>query len=565
MLTVLLHLAGGVAMLTWGLHMVESGVMRAYGTQLRHLMGNSLGNRFKAFAAGLAVTGALQSSTATALIATSFAARNLMGPVTGLAVMLGANVGSTLIVQAFSLNLSWISPLCLIVGMWMFERGKGSRSRDLGRALIGLGLMLLALALMVQVMRPAEGAPELRTVLGALSGQPILNAALAAGLTWAAHSSIPVMLFVMSIASSHAIPMDSALAMVLGINIGSTLNPYMQGLKGGDNVRRRLPTGNLLLRAGVCLVLLAFCSPLSQLLEHVAGDPGHLVVDLHTGLNLAIALLFIGLLDPIARWLEKLLPDNTSSANPDAPRYLDPALLASPSVALACATREALHMGDIVEEMLRASMPTLLGGDRQKVVEICRRDNAVDQLHEAIKLYVTRLMRESLTEAEAHRALTIIAFVINLEHVGDIIDKNLMELASKKIKGQLRFSEEGERELVALFQCVLDCLHQAQAAFVSSDAVTAQKLLDSKDEVRTLERAAADNHLQRLRDGRAESISSSSLHVDVVRDLKRIHSHICAVAYPVLEQAGVAQTEGASKPALDQLSGLDAALHRRAG
>lgn len=538
MLTILLHLAGGVAMLTWGLHMVESGIMRAYGSSLRHLMSRSLGNRCKAFAAGLAITSALQSSTATGLIATSFAARKLMGPVTALAVMLGANVGSALIVQAFSLNLSWISPACLIAGMWLFEHGKGSKGRDVGRALIGLGLMLLALALMVQTMRPAEVAPELRTILAALGGQPLLNAALAALLTWAAHSSIPVMLFIMSLSSSHAIPLDSAVAMLLGVNIGSTLNPYLQGLKGGDNLRRRLPTGNLLLRGGVCLALLTVSGPLTQLLERLPLDAGHLIVNLHTGLNLAVALLFIGLLGPVARGLERLLPDNSSAANPDAPRYLDPSALESPSVALACAMREALHMGDIVEDMLRASIPALLSDDRQRVLEICQRDNAVDQLHEAIKLYVTRIMRESLNEADAHRALTIISFVINLEHIGDIIDKNLMELASKKIKSQVRFSEEGAQELEALYQYVLDSLHQAQAIFVSNAADTAQKLLDGKEKVRALERTAADNHVQRLCDGRPESIASSSLHVDVARDLKRIHSHICVVAYSVLELPG---------------------------
>ncbi|WP_245644145.1 Na/Pi cotransporter family protein [Paraburkholderia oxyphila] len=215
MILIVLHLAGGVALLTWGLHMVESGLMRAFGASLRRFMARSLGNRFNAFCAGLAITGALQSSTATGMIASSFAARGLMAPVTGLAIMLGANVGSTLIVQAFALDLSWISPACVLVGMVLFERGKDSRNRDIGRASIGLGLMLLALTLLVSTVQPAETAPALRTVLGALAGEPVLNAALACVLTWAAHSSIPVVLFVMSLANLHSIPMDSAIAMVL--------------------------------------------------------------------------------------------------------------------------------------------------------------------------------------------------------------------------------------------------------------------------------------------------------------------------------------------------------------
>jgi phosphate:Na+ symporter len=552
MLSTLLHLAGGVAMLTWGLHMVESGVMRAYGSALRQLMSRSLGNRGTAFAAGLAVTGALQSSTATGLIATSFAARQLMTPVSGLALMLGANVGSALIVQAFALNLSWISPLCLVAGMWLFERGRGSRGRDLGRVLIGLGLMLLALALMVQIMGPAQGAPELRVILAALSGQAIVNAALAAALTWAAHSSIPVMLFVMSLTASHAIAPDSAVAMVLGVNIGSTLSPYLQGLKGGSNRRRRLPTGNLWLRGGGSLALLAVSAPLAHLIARLPLDAGQMPVLFHTALNLAFAVLFIGVLGPVARLLERLLPDNDDLESPDAPRYLDPDALDSPSMALSCATREALHMGDIVEDMLRASIPALLADDRQAVAAICRRDDAVDRLYEAITLYMARVMRDSLAGADARRALTIIAFVINLEHIGDIIDKNLMELAAKKIKGRLRFSDEGADELTTLYQHVLDSLHLAQSVFVSNTAAAAQQLLDGKETIRALERIAAENHLQRLCEGRPESISSSSLHVDVARDLKRIHSHICAVAYPVLERRSVARAgmERSPRPSL---------------
>ncbi|WP_024301630.1 Na/Pi cotransporter family protein [Pseudogulbenkiania sp. MAI-1] len=541
MFLVLLHLAGGVALLTWGLHMVESGIMRACGAGLRQVMAGSLSNRFKAFLAGLGVTAVLQSSTATGLIASAFAARKLMTPVTGLAIMLGANVGSTLIVQAFSLDLSWLSPACLVAGMALFERGKGSQHGNIGRALIGLGLMLLALALLVGTMRQAETAPAVRSILGVLTGQPLLTAGLAALLTWCAHSSTPVVLFVMSLAGAHAMPLDSALAMVLGANIGSALNPYVEGAKGNDNVRKRLPTGNLLLRGGVCLALLPLVSLLADLLSGWSSDASHLIAHVHTLLNLAIAVVFIGLLGPLAELLERLFPDNRQAESPDAPRYLDPSAIGSPSVALACATREALHMGDVVEDMLRRSIPALLGDDRRMVSEVVRRDDAVDRLHEAIKLYVTAVTREGLEPADGRRAMAIMSFVINMEHIGDIVDKNLMELAAKKIKGKLRFSEEGAAELLALHEQVLDSFHRAQAAFVSSCVKTAERILDDKVTVRDLEREGADKHLLRLRDGRPESILSSSLHLDVLRDLKRIHSHICATAYPILEQQVAAE------------------------
>jgi phosphate:Na+ symporter len=533
---IVLHLAGGVALLTWGLHMVESGLMRAFGASLKRFMGKSLGNRFNAFFAGLAITGALQSSTATGMIASSFAARGLMRPVTGLAVMLGANVGSTLIVQAFSLDLSWISPACLLVGMAMFEKGKGSRNRDIGRALIGLGLMLLALTLLVSTVQPAESAPALRTVLGALAGEPVLNAALACLLTWAAHSSIPVVLFVMSLANLHSVPMDSAIAMVLGANVGSALNPYFEAAKGDDRSRRRLPAGNLLLRGGVCILLLGLCSPLAQLLNGMPGDASRAIANFHTGFNVGIAVMFIGFLDPVSRLLERLLPAPGIADDSDAPRYLDEDALQTPAQALACAAREVIRMSEVVDTMLSESVPVLLANDRRAVSELSDRDDTVDMLHDAIKRYVTDITREPLSEEDRRWASAIMTAVINLEHIGDIIDKNLLEIAQKKIKMQLSFSPEGAEELRMMHRSVTGSFHRAQALLVSGRTQTAAQLIADKQALRRLERSARDRHLDRLREGLPDSIASSSLHLDVLRDLVRIQSHICALAYPLLER-----------------------------
>ncbi|HKR46829.1 MAG TPA: Na/Pi cotransporter family protein [Paraburkholderia sp.] len=536
MILIVLHLAGGVALLTWGLHMVESGLMRAFGASLRRFMARSLGNRFNAFCAGLAITGALQSSTATGMIASSFAARGLMGAVTGLAVMLGANVGSTLIVQAFSLDLSWISPACLLIGMALFERGKGSRNRDIGRASIGLGLMLLALTLLVSTVQPAETAPALRTVLGALSGEPVLNAALACVLTWAAHSSIPVVLFVMSLARLHTVPLDIAIAMVLGANVGSALNPYFEAAKGDDLSRRRLPAGNLLLRGGVCVLLLAVCSPLARLLDTLPGDASRTIADFHTGLNVAIAVVFIGLLDPVARLLERMMPSPAAGDDACSPRYLDESALQSPPLALACAAREVIRMSEIVEAMLRESVPVLLANDRRAVSDIASRDDTVDVLHDAIKRYVTELTREPLSEEDRRWASDIMTAVINLEHIGDIIDRNLLEIAQKKIKLQLSFSAEGTEELRMLHDSVIDSFRRAQALLVSGRTQTAAQLIADKQALRQLERSTRERHLERLREGQPDSLASSSLHLDVLRDLVRIQSHICALAYPLLER-----------------------------
>ena len=538
---VLLDLMGGVALLLWGLHMVRSGIMRAFGSELRRILSTALRNRFLALLAGIGVTAVLQSSTATALMMTSFAARGLVALVPALAIMLGANIGTTLIVQVLSFNVSAVAPVLFLVGVVAFNLGQRTPTRDLGRVAIGLGLMLLALHILLDTLAPAENAPGVRALLEAITGEPVLCVLVAAALTWATHSSAAVVLLVMPLAYSHFITPVAALALVLGANLGSAINPVLEGGSSSNPASRRLPLGNLINRVIGVVVVLPFLQPIADAFTRLEPNPARMAADFHTAFNVALALVFIFLLDSLAWLLVRLLPDPVKSPDPSTPLYLDETAIRTPSVALACAARETLHMGDIVESMLRNAMTALMTNDRKLAAEVSRMDNIVDGLDEAIKLYVTKLTRESLDDRDGRRATEIISFSINLEHIGDIIDKNLMELAAKKIKHKYEFSKEGAKELAAFHKRIVDNLKLAFSVFINEDVKVARTLISEKTEVRTAELACADSHLARLREGRPESIETSSLHLDVLRDLKRIHSHICSVAYPVLEAAGELQ------------------------
>jgi phosphate:Na+ symporter len=538
---ILLDLIGGVSLLLWGLHMVHSGIVRAFGSDLRRFLGAALRNRFLAFLAGIFVTALLQSSTATGLMTASFVTGGAVDLVPGLAIMLGANVGTTLIVQVLSFNVSAVAPILFLVGVTAFKRGGQTRTRDLGRVAIGIGLMVLSLHILLDTLAPAENAPAVRTLLSAITNEPLLCVLMAAALTWAAHSSVTVVLLVMSLAYSNFITPVAALALILGANLGSAINPLVEGSRSDNPASRRLPLGNLLNRLVGCALVFPFLHPITAALAQFEPNPSRMAADFHTALNVGLALVFILPLNGVAALLTRLLPDRPKSNDPSTPLYLDETALATPSVALVCAARETLHIGDIVETMLRQTRAALLSDDRKLVAEICRMDDAVDRLDEAVKIYVTKLTRESLNERDAHRAMEIISFSINLEHVGDIIDKNLMELAAKKIKRQIVFSKQGAAELESFHQQVCDNLKLAFSVFMSADVRLARQLVTEKATLRATEFAAAESHLSRLRDGRSESIESSSLHLDILRDLKRIHSHICSAAYAVLERAGELQ------------------------
>ncbi len=533
----LLTLLGGVALLLWGVRMVRTGLTRAFGAPLRALLTRATQNRVTAFGAGVGAAGILQSATATALLLSSFAGRGLITLPMALAIMLGADVGTTLVAQIFAFDIKWLWSAAMIFGVVMFSVANGDRAKSIGRIAIGLALVLLALTVLGTVSGALRDSPTVTMVLHALGSEPTIAVLVAAILTWVAHSSLAVILFILSLAIGGAIAPTLALALVLGANIGGAIAPFT-ALTGAPVAARRVPLGNLLARGIIAIAMVPALGYLSTLLGHISADPARLVLNFHTLFNIAVAVVFLPLLDPLSRLATWILPPPIEAPSRAVAQHLEASVLDTPSEALGCAMRETLHVGDIVLEMLRKSLIAIEGSDMKVVKELEKADDDVDSLYEAIKLYLIRASKANMSEEESRRYVEILTFTTNLEHVGDIIDKNLMELAAKKIKKRYSFSPEGLAELKRFHGQVADNMRLALNVFATRDVVLARRLLQVKTTVRANEFEAADRHFERLKQGRAESIETSSIHLDIIRDLKRINSHLTSVAYPILEAAG---------------------------
>jgi phosphate:Na+ symporter len=536
----LVTLMGGVALLLWSVRMVRTGMTRAFGASLRSLLGKACSNRAKAFAVGVGVTGLLQSATATALLLASFASRKLVTLPLALAIMLGADVGTAFVAQVYSIDIKWIWAAPLFIGVVLFNASEKDHIRGGGRILIGFGLMLLGLTIIGQVSGQLRDSPMLHLVLSSLGSErvPLLAVLTAAAMTWLAHSSLAMVLFVMSLASGGAIDAKLAVALILGANLGGAIVPFA-ALSGSAVAARRVVLGNLILRAGCVVLALPFAGLLAVTIAKLSPDPARLAVNFHLAFNLALALVALPLLGLLAQLVTRLLPEPVSNvADRRTPRHLDPSVLDTPSEALACAMRETLAMGDIVLDMLKRALAAIEGNDMKAVKDVEKADNDVDALHEAIKLYLIRASKADMGQDDSLRYVEVLTFTTNLEHIGDIIDKNLMELAAKKIKKRYAFSPEGSAELRIFHGRVIDHMRLALNVFATRDVVLARRLLREKTTMRTAEFEATDKHFARLKEGRAQSIETSSIHLDIVRDLKRINSHLTSVAYPILEAAG---------------------------
>jgi phosphate:Na+ symporter len=534
---VLIELLGEIALLLWGVHVVSSGVQRAFGSRLRHALGSGLKTRGHAFLAGLGVTALLQSSTATALMIASFSGSGAVELAPALAMMLGANVGTTLIVQVASFDISYVFPLFLLLGVAVYRRARTSVVRDLAQTAIGLGLMLLALHLLVETMRPIEASATLKTILGALTDDPLIAVLMAAALSWAAHSSIAAMLLVMSLGAAGVVTAEASLAMVLGCNLGSAFNPLLDAM-GGDPAKLRAPLGNLINRLAGCALALPFLHPIAGALAAFDPDPARLAAHAHLAFNLATAVLFIGLLPWLAKLLKATLPDRAPVADPATPLYLDAAALSTPSVALANAAREVLRMADVVEDMLRGSQSAFAHDDLNRVLTVKRADDVLDTLYDKIQLYIGAIDHDGLSDRETQKVFRTLALAINLEHIGDIVDKNLMEMAAQRIHDRRLLPEPAIRRIDSMHARLREHLRLAVAVFMSDDGQAARRLVAEKESFRELEREATERHFAEMRSGSPDRIETSALQLDITRDLKRIEAHIAATVYGLLEKNG---------------------------
>jgi phosphate:Na+ symporter len=535
----LIDLAGTIALLLWGVRMVQTGIQRGFGPRLGVMLAGALRNRFLAFLSGLGVTACLQSSTATGLMLTGFAAGGFVELVPALAVMLGANVGTTLIVQVLSVNIAGLAPCLFLIGLLMFNRGDATRTRDLGRVAIGLGLMLLSLHQLLEVITPYEDVPSLRLLMGALATEPVLGVLLAAIVTWAAHSSVAIVLLVMSFAAKGVIPPEAAFALVLGANLGTAINPLLEGVSGGDPSARRLPIGNLLNRALGCGLALLALPVISPWLVTVVPDNARAVADFHTGFNLILAAVFFPVLGPYAALLRRWFPARVDPLDPGKPLYLYRAATDVPSVAIGAAAREALRLVDVLDVMLQSARDAFEHGDRKQIAQIKRMDDVLDKLNMAIKSYLGTLDAEAMTEADHQRVEDILTFAHNLEYAGDIVEKNLMGLASKRLKRGLGFAAKDQAELTAALNRLTANLQAAAAVFMSDDVKAARMLAAEKEAFRDMEAAATQAHFSRLRSGGSQLTEASALQLDVLRDIKQVNAHlVAAAAYRVLRSHG---------------------------
>lgn len=540
---VLLHLAGAVALMLFATRMVKTGVERAYGDVLRHKLRATMRNPLMAVLAGCGLSIALQSSTAVTLLVGSFAGAGIVSGMSGQLAVRGAEIGSALVVKLLTFDLTLLVPLCMIAGTVMFMATERREWRQSGRILVGIGLLILSLEMIGQASEPLRDSQLLPVIINYFSGDAITTYLLAALVTWLFQSSIAAVLLMATLAGRGLITPELGVVLVLGVNLGSSVIAPMLTRSASPQVRI-VPIGNLLMRglgSLIMLVLFMIFRPHVAFLGATASDQ---IVNAHILFNVIILLAGLPLAGLVYRASERLValaskPEPVNALEVTELSALDESALDVPSQALANATREVVRVCETVEIMLKRIIELYESADASKIKALAALDDRVDRRHAAIKLYLAKVTKNPLTEDEALRCQELIGACVKLEQVGDIIVRNMLVHVKKKVEHGLKFTDEGWRELCAFHASVLANARLAFNALVSRDPETARQLVLEKDRLRELEKETSASHFERLRDGTAKSIETSSIHLDTIRDLKQINSLLASMAYPVLEERGL--------------------------
>ncbi|CDF95532.1 MULTISPECIES: Na/Pi cotransporter family protein [unclassified Pseudomonas] len=534
----LLNLLSAVALLIWGTHIVRTGILRVYGSNLRHVIGQNMSRRWLAFVAGIMVTAMVQSSNATAMLVTSFVGQGLMALTPALATMLGADVGTALMARVLTLDLSWLSPLLIFLGVIFFLSRKQTRVGQMGRVSIGLGLIILALQLIVEAAAPITQAQGVKVIFASLTGDILLDALVGALFAMISYSSLAAVLLTATLAGAAVISLPVAIGLVIGANIGSGvlafLSTSMQNAAG-----RQVALGSLLYKLIGLLLIIPALDPLVGWLDSLDFSPQETVIGFHLLYNSVRCLVLLPSVAPMARLCAWLLPERAETNGTAKPRHLDPTALATPSLALANAARETLRIGDLIENMLEAMLDVLRGQQTALTQEVRRVSDDVEVLCSAIKLYMAQMPREDLSEQDSRRWAEIIELAINLKLGSDLIERMLRKVQQQKTSQRLSFSEVGLEELAGLHSHLIANLRLGLSVFLSGDRESARQLLREKRRFRAQERRMAHAHVSRLQRKIVQSLETSSLHLDLIADMRRLNSLFCGSAYVVLETAEI--------------------------
>ncbi|GAB6158392.1 Na/Pi cotransporter family protein [Desulfotomaculum varum] len=532
---VVLSMIGGMGLLLYGMYVLSDGLQKIAGKRLREALTQLTKNRLVAMGLGTLVTVMFQSSTATTVILVSLTSASIISLRQTLAVILGADIGTTITAQLIALKVTEISLPIVGVGATIIFFSKRHKYKRIGQVLIGFGLLFLGLKIMSDTMHPLRDDPMFGKLLLQMSDNPLLAMVVAAVFTFLVHSSAATIGIIMLLAMQHMITLESAVYLLFGANVGTAFTAVLSSL-GSSRESQRVATAHLLFKVAGVLLFLPFVGALAKVMSSLTSNAGFQVANVHTFFNIAIAVLFAPFISQFARLLEIIVPEKKQPDTDVVPKYLDESLFSTPEVAIGMATKEIMHISDHVSDMTKHIYPLLKSYDPDLAEKMHQKENHIDALATATNKYLTHLLRQPLTKDEFNKTMGLVHIVREYEYIGDVIEKNLMYKAESKYVNNLDFSAEGHKDIITMHNKILELLYIVNTAFATNSCMLAEKAKTLQEDIVDLEFRLRMSHIARMQRGSQETENTSFIHMDVVNAYLRMSEHMKNIAMALTDE-----------------------------
>tara|TARA_B110000444_G_scaffold99344_1_gene94131 strand:+ start:99 stop:1754 length:1656 start_codon:yes stop_codon:yes gene_type:complete len=533
-----LHIAGAAALLIWAVRLVRTGVERQFGAPMRIWLRHFTKNRLLAAGTGMGAAVLLQSSTAVAVLASNFVSKRGLATATGLAILLGADVGSALVTQLLIVRQPLLIPLLLLIGITIFLRGEGSNTHQVGRIMIGLALIFVSLDMIRSATDPMISNPGTQAVMAYLGHDLLTAFVIGALFAWGVHSSVAAVLLFVTLAGQSILPTPAAATMILGANLGGGLIAFLLTYTASTAVRRMIMC-NLILRGGGAVIAVFVIAEMPDFLDRFGSTPARQAINLHLAFNLllaAVALPFVSLLTAV---MTRLMTDSHNSEDvPQTVSALDPSALDRPQRGLDCTARELLGMGQKIEHMLISAELLYDRWSDQSATMVRDQDALIQKMHLDVKLYLAQLGKKGLDEDLGRRSMEFASISSSLASASDTITRIMLDLAQRLDAQNLNFSTQGRAEIGNFSDRVHNNVQLALNVMMNQNPAEARELVEAKEKVRKVEQKLQRSHIGRLREGLADSIETSNIHQETLRALKQINTAFAQVGYPILHKSG---------------------------
>lgn len=534
---IIIGIMGGLGLFLFGMNLMGEALEKAAGSKLKKIIELLTSNIFMGVLVGTLVTAVIQSSSATTVMVVGFVNAGIMTLPQAVGVIMGANIGTTVTAQLVSIDMKGLAPLALGIGIILYLFGGKPKTKHIAEVLIGFGILFTGMDFMKEAVKPLSEYAGFTNVLLTFGKYPILGLLLGFGITAIIQSSSASMGMLVVLASQGLIPLNSALPILYGQNIGTCVTSLLSSI-GASISAKRAALIHLIFNILGTAIFLLFLNKL-VVIAVTYMDPNNVarqIANVHTIFNIASTLILLPFNKFIIKLSTRLVPDNhTEDDDVKVVKFIDDRMIETPSIALVSVEKETLRMGEKSKQSLNCAMRSVLEKSEKDISSTLRKEKRINELQKMILNYLLKLSKAPLNEESREVIDSLFNTVNDIERIGDHAE-NIAELAQNSIANDVTFSDHARNELNDMYNKVLSTYTYALESMRTSDVDLACKVIKMEEQVDIMEKSCRINHMRRLNNNMC-SIDNGIIYLEVIANLERVSDHAVNIAQQVIAQS----------------------------